>query len=136
VEDVDPSILERVERLMDPATRGDPGSPLRWTSKSTRHLATALTQGGDEMSHETAAQLLRGLGYSLQATTKTREGTQHPDRNAQFEYINRVSTRYLREGWPEISVDTKKKELVGLYGRGGQEWRPQGDPEQVRVHDP
>ena len=110
-------------------------SPLRWTSKSTRHLATALTQSGHAVSHETASQLLRVLGYSLQATSKTLEGAQHPDRNEQFEYINRLTKRYLRSGSPVISVDTKKKELVGKYGRGGQEWQPEGQPVEVRVHD-
>ena len=135
VEELEPSILKELERLIDPATRGDPMSPLRWTSKSSRHLAAALTRGGHAVSHETAAQLLRTLGYSLQGTTKTLEGAQHPDRNAQFEYINRLTKRFLRGGWPVISVDTKKKELVGKYGRGGQEWQPKGEPEKVRVHD-
>ena len=135
VEDSDSSILRHLERLIDPATRGDPMSPLRWTSKSTRHLAAALTEAGHAVSHETAAQLLRILGYSLQATTKTLEGSQHPDRNAQFEYINRLTKRYLSGGWPVISVDTKKKELVGKYGRAGQEWQPRGEPEEVLVHD-
>ncbi len=135
VEELDASILKELERLIDPATRGDPMSPLRWTSKSTRHLAAALTRSGHAVSHETAAQLLRVLGYSLQATSKTLEGAQHPDRNSQFEYISRLTKRYLRAGWPVISVDTKKKELVGKYGRGGQEWQPKGRPELVRVHD-
>jgi hypothetical protein len=135
VGDIEPSIHKDLERLIDPATRGDPMSPLRWTSKSTRHLAAALTRSGHAISHETAAQLLRVLGYSLQGTSRTLEGAQHPDRNHQFEYISRLTKRYLRGGWPVISVDTKKKELVGKYGRGGQEWRPKGQPEEVRVHD-
>ena len=135
VEEIEPAILKELERLIDPATRGDPMSPLRWTSKSTRHLAAALSRSGHEVSHETAAQLLRVLGYSLQGTSKTMEGAQHPDRNEQFEYINRLTQRYLRGGWPVISVDTKKKELVGKYGRSGQEWQPKGQPEEVRVHD-
>jgi hypothetical protein len=124
-----------LERLIDPATRGDPMSPLRWTSKSTRHLATALAKAGYEVSHETIAQLLRVRGYSLQGTAKTLEGKQHPDRNAQFEYISRLTKRSLRQGWPVISVDTKKKELVGKYGRAGREWQAKGRPEKVLVHD-
>ena len=127
--------MQGLERLIEPATRGDPMSPLRWTSLSTRHLAAALAKAGHEASHETVAQLLRGSGYSLQGTAKTLEGNQHPDRNAQFEYINRLSQRHLRQGWQVISVDTKKKELVGQFARDGREWRPQGKPEQVLVHD-
>jgi hypothetical protein len=110
-------------------------SPLRWTSKSTRHLATALAKAGYAVSHETIAQLLRVRGYSLQGTAKTLEGKQHPDRNAQFEYISRLTKRSLRQGWPVISVDTKKKELVGKYGRAGREWQAKGRPEKVLVHD-
>ena len=135
IEAVDPSIGDHLERLIDPATRGDPMSPLRWTSKSTRHLATALAKAGYAVSHETIAQLLRVRGYSLQGTAKTLEGKQHPDRNAQFEYISRLTKRYLRQGWPVISVDTKKKELVGKYGRAGREWQAKGRPEKVLVHD-
>jgi len=133
--ELDPALQVALERLIEPATRGDPMSPLRWTSKSTRHLAGVLTKAGHSVSHETLAQLLHELGYSLQAATKTVEGTQHPDRNAQFEYISRLTRRYLRNGWPVISVDTKKKELVGRYRQAGQEWRPQGNPEKVLVHD-
>jgi len=133
--EVNPAICVALERLIEPATRGDPMSPLRWTSKSTRHLATVLTKAGHAVSHETLAHLLHELGYSLQAATKTVEGTQHPDRNAQFEYISRLTKRYLRQGWPVISVDTKKKELVGRYHQAGREWRPQGNPEKVLVHD-
>ena len=132
---VNPALRVALERLIDPATRGDPMSPLRWTSKSTRHLAEVLTKAGHAVSHETLAKVLHELGYSLQAATKTVEGTQHPDRNAQFEYINRLTTRYLRQGWPVISVDTKKKELVGTYHQAGREWRPLGTPEKVLVHD-
>jgi len=132
---VSPTIRAAVERLIEPATRGDPMSPLRWTSKSTRHLAEALRQRGFAVSHETVAQLLRELGYSLQGTMKTLEGAQHPDRNAQFEYLARLTRRYLQHGWPVISVDTKKKELVGRYQQGGREWRPAGRPEQVLIHD-
>ena len=133
--ELDPALQVALERLIEPATRGDPMSPLRWTSKSTRHLAGVLTKAGHSVSHETLAQLLHELGYSLQAATKTVEGAQHPDRNAQFEYISRLTQRYLRNGWPVISVDTKKKELVGRYRQAGQEWRPQGNPEKVLVHD-
>ena len=127
--------LRALERLIEPATRGDPMSPLRWTSKSTRHLAAVLTTAGHPVSHETLANLLHERGYALQAAAKTVEGTQHPDRNAQFEYISRLTKRYLRQGWPVISVDTKKKELVGRYYQAGREWRPQGKPEKVLVHD-
>lgn len=133
--ELNPAIRTEVERLIEPATRGDPMSPLRWTSKSTRHLADALRRRDFAVSHETVAQLLRGLGYSLQGTAKTLEGTQHPDRNAQFEYLNRLTKRYLRNGWPVISVDTKKKELVGRYQQAGREWWPEGRPEKVLVHD-
>ena len=132
---VNPALRVALERLIDPATRGDPMSPLRWTSKSTRHLAEVLTKAGHAVSHETLAKVLHELGYSLQAATKTVEGTQHPDRNAQFEYISRLTTRYWRQGWPVISVDTKKKELVGKYHQAGREWRPLGTPEKVLVHD-
>ncbi len=133
--DLNPAILGEMEQLIEPATRGDPMSPLRWTSKSTRHLAEALRQRGFAVSHETIARLLWGLGYSLQGTAKTLEGAQHPDRNAQFEYLNRLTKRYLRNGWPVISVDTKKKELVGRYQQAGREWWPEGRPENVLVHD-
>ena len=135
VEETVPTGLVHLERLIDPATRGDPMSPLRWTSKSTRYLAEALSRRGYTISHETVAQLLRVSGYSLQGTAKTLEGTQHPDRNAQFEYINRLTKRFFRQRWPVISVDTKKKELVGKYQRAGREWQPQGQPEEVLVHD-
>lgn len=134
-DETDPSIVESLEHLIAPATRGDPMSPLRWTSLSTRHLAAALAKAGHAASHETVAQLLRASGYSLQGTAKTLEGKQHPDRNAQFEYISRLSQRHLRQDWPVISVDTKKKELVGPYARDGREWRPKGEPERVLVHD-
>ncbi len=133
--EVDPAIRVELERLIEPATRGDPMSPLRWTSKSTRHLAEVLRKAGHAVSHETVSKVLHELGYSLQSATKTVEGAQHPDRNAQFEYITRLTKRYLRNGWPVISVDTKKKELVGRYHQAGREWRPQGKPERVLVHD-
>ena len=111
VQVVDSAILEELESLIDSTTRGDPMSPLRWTSRSTRHLAEALMDRGHSVSHQTVAELLRGLDYSLQGTAKTLEGAQHPDRDAQFKYINRTTKKYLRQRWPVISVDSKKKEL-------------------------
>ena len=132
---IDPSILEELESLIDSTTRGDPMSPLRWTSKSTRHLAEALAERGYVASHQTVAELLRELDYSLQGNSKVLEGAQHPDRDAQFKYINRTTKKHLRERWPVISVDSKKKELVGEYGQAGREWRPKGKPEKVLVHD-
>jgi hypothetical protein len=118
-----------------PETRGDPMSPLRWTCKSTRQLASALSQQGFVVSYRTVGTLLHELGYSLQANAKTLEGSQHPDRDAQFRYINAQVKRYLRKKLPVISVDTKKKELVGQYKNGGREWQRSGQPEQVNVHD-
>ena len=135
VEEASPAVLERLEELIDPVTRGDPMSPLRWTAKSTRYLAQALSRRGPAVSHETVAQLLKALGYSLQGTMKTLEGQQHPDRNAQFEYINGLTKRFLGKGWPVISVDTKKKELIGKYRQTGREWQRQGEPDEVLVHD-
>lgn len=133
--EVDPTLLRDLERLVDPATRGDPESPLRWTCKSVRKLATALKQKGHRTSHRMVAVLLQELGYSLQSNRKTREGGQHPDRNAQFEHINRKVKEYLKRGDPVISVDTKKKELVGDFKNNGRERQAKGQPEQVRVHD-
>jgi hypothetical protein len=131
----DPTLLRDLERLVEPVSRGDPESPLRWTCKSIRRLATELQQMGHQTSHRMVAGMLRELGYSLQANRKTKEGTNHPDRNAQFEYLNRKVQRRLAAREPVISVDTKKKELVGDFKNGGRELRPQGDPEKVRVHD-
>jgi len=133
--DTTPALLGELEALIDPTTRGDPRSPLRWTCKSTRRLAHELTQRGHPISHQGVADLLRALGYSLQANFKTLEGAQHPDRDAQFHYINRTTTASLTQGLPVISVDTKKKELVGPYHNSGREWQPQGQPERVTVHD-
>ncbi len=133
--EVDPSLLTDLERLVDADCRGDPESLLRWTSKSVRHLAEGLRGLGHEAHFTKVAQLLRGLGYSLQANVKTREGRQHPDRDAQFRHINAVAKRAVDRGEPVISVDTKKKELVGDFKNGGREWRPKGEPELVRVHD-
>jgi hypothetical protein len=133
--ETDPGLLAALETLIEPMTRGDPESPLRWTCKSTRRLADELTRQNHSVGPGTVAAMLRQAGYSLQANCKTREGTAHPDRNAQFEYINACVQRFQGRGQPAISVDTKKKELVGDFRNGGREWRPQGKPEQVRVHD-
>ena len=133
--DKDPTLLEDLDRLVDPATRGDPESPLRWTCKSVRRLAEELQQEGHAVSYQTVAELLRQMDYSLQANQKTIEGTQHADRDEQFEYINRKALGYLKQGEPVISVDTKKKELVGNFKNSGREWQTQGQPEPVRVHD-
>jgi transposase len=131
----DPSILTALEELIAPVTRGHPQSLLRWTCKSTRQLAEALSMQGYVVAHRTVADLLQELGYSLQANAKTIEGKQHADRDAQFEYINRLTKRHLRRKLPAISVDTKKKELVGPYKNGGREWQPKGQPEPVQTHD-
>jgi hypothetical protein len=132
---LDPDLRAALESLVEPLTRGDPESPLRWTCKSTRALAKELTGQGHPISDRTVAALLYEAGYSLQANRKAREGRQHPDRNAQFEYINTQARRFQRRGQPVISVDTKKKELVGDFKNPGREWHPQGEPEEVRVHD-
>ena len=133
--DRDPSVLSDLEKLVEPVTRGDPESPLRWTCKSVRKLAVELSRLGHSISYPVVADLLHELGYSLQANQKTKEGGSHPDRNAQFEHINRKVKRCLADKQPVISVDTKKKELVGDFKNGGQELRPKGNPEPVRVHD-
>jgi hypothetical protein len=130
-----PGLESALERLVDPLTRGDPMSPLRWTCKSRAKLAAALTQDGWRVSSTTVGRLLNGLGYRLQAVQKTREGTSSPDRNKQFEYINATASSYLRHKQPVISVDTKKKELVGDFRNAGREWQPKGTPEKVLVHD-
>jgi len=131
----DASLLSDLESLVDPVTRGDPMSPLRWTCKSTRKLAEELQQQGHGVGYRTVAGLLRQLNYSLQSNRKTREGTSHPDRDAQFEYINDQVRRFQRRGQPVVSVDTKKKELVGDFKNAGREYQPQGCPEEVRTHD-
>ena len=133
--DTDPLLFEALERLVDPVTRGDPESPLRWTCKSTAKLAEELTRQEHPVTDRTVATMLKEAGYSLQANRKTREGNQHPDRNAQFEHINQQVTTFLRQRQPVISVDTKKKELVGDFRNVGEEWQPKGRPEDVRVHD-
>jgi hypothetical protein len=131
----DLTLLEDLDRLVDPVTRGDPESPLRWTCKSVRRLAEELQREGHAVSYQTVAELLHALDYSLQANQKTLEGSQHADRDEQFEYINRKAQRYLKQGQPVISVDTKKKELVGDFKNAGREWELKGQPEEVRVHD-
>ena len=133
--DRDPTLTEDLDRLVDPVTRGDPESPLRWTCKSVRKLTEELRQEGHAVSCQTVSELLHKMDYSLQANQKTLEGGQHADRDQQFAYLNRKAQRYLKRGEPVISVDTKKKELVGDFKNGGREWQPQGEPEQVRVHD-
>ncbi len=130
-----PHILEKLEALVDPVTRGDPRSPLRWTCKSTRHLSQELGRKGYSISNVTVADLLHRLDYSLQANAKTLEGASHPDRDAQFQYINSRVKGFLRRHQPVISVDTKKKELVGNFKNGGKEWQPKREPEKVEIHD-
>ena len=133
--DRQPGLRSALEELIEDAIRGDPQSPLRWVSRSQRNIATALRQQGFVVSQKLVGVLLRALDYSCQANRKTREGTQHPDRNAQFEYINARVKAALAAGQPAISVDTKKKELVGNFKNGGRELRRKGEPEPVRVHD-
>jgi Rhodopirellula transposase DDE domain len=131
----DATLLRDLEELVDPDTRGDPMSPLLWTCKSTRQLAETLAAKGHTVSHSTVGKLLHCLGYSLQANRKTREGSSHPDRNAQFEHINRQVLAFQQAGQPVVSVDTKKKEIIGDFKNGGAEWRPEGQPEEVRAKD-
>jgi transposase len=133
--ETDPTLLEDLDRLIDPTTRGDPESPLRWTCKSTGQLAEALRQQGHAISQPTVYRLLDGLGYSLQRNRKTEEGADHPDRDAQFQFIYRQVKRSQRRGQPVISVDTKKKENIGNFAQGGQEWEPKGQPRKVKAHD-
>jgi transposase len=133
--DLDPSLKRDLEKLLESTTRGDPESPLRWTCKSVRNLTAELRRMNHVVSHQVVADLLHELGYSLQANSKTKEGTNHPDRNAQFEHLNGKVKWCLSRKEPVISVDTKKKELVGEFKNGGGELRPKGDPVKVRVHD-
>ena len=134
-EDRDPTLLADLEGLLEPSVLGDPQSQLRWTSKSVRKLSEQLMTMGHEVSHTIVAELLHAAGYSLQGNRKAKEGRAHPDRNAQFEHINRRVKAHQRRRQPVISVDTKKKELVGDFKNSGREWRPEGLPERVRVHD-
>jgi DNA-binding transcriptional regulator GbsR (MarR family) len=135
IREAHPELLSALENLIEPATRGDPESPLRWTSKSVRKLSNELKSRGFKVSYPTIAELLKELNYSLQANRKVREGSSHPDRDAQFEYIYQLVNQFQDEGQPVISVDTKKKELVGDFKNNGREWRKKGEPEHVRVHD-
>ena len=135
IEQSQPGIRQALERLVDPVTRGDPDSPLRWTCKSRAKLTAALSSAGWQVSSTTVGRLLHELGYSLQAVRKSREGASHPDRNAQFEHINTTAEAFLQRRQPVVSVDTKKKELVGDFKNGGREWQPAGQPEQSLVHD-
>ena len=130
-----PELLGCLDALIEPSTRGDPESPLRWTTKSTRNLARELTGMGYAISHSVVAKILRSAGYSLQGTRKALEGKQHPDRDAQFRYISSLAGAFLAAGDPVISVDTKKKELVGLFARAGREWHPTGQPVGVSTYD-
>jgi len=131
----DPKLADALERLIEPTTRGDPQSPVRWTCKSTTQLAHALTRQGHRVSPRTVGRLLKASGYSLQGNRKTKEGADNPDRNAQFEHLNAAVLRFQERGQPVISVDAKKKELVGDFRNSGREWRPKGRPQEVRVHD-
>lgn len=131
----DKTLQSDLQSLVESSTRGDPTSPLLWTCKSTRRLAEELAGQGHPVSHMTVARMLAAMGYSLQANRKTREGTDHPDRDAQFQHISKKVRAFQRRGQPVISIDTKKKEIVGDFKNGGREWRPKGSPEEVRVHD-
>ena len=133
--DADPTLLDDLDKLPEPATLGDPEAALLWTSKSTRHLADALVALGHQISHDSVGRILEDIGYRLQADRKTEEGEDHPDRDAQFEYINRCVRRFQRRHQPMVSVDAKKRELVGNYRDPGREWRPGGSPPRVRTHD-
>src|SRR3954451_3982357 len=135
VEEVQPGIEQALDELVAPETRGDPMSPLRWTTKSLAQLSTGLYGKGFRVSKKTVGRLLRQAGYRLQAVFKTKEGASHPDRDAQFGHINTLAGRFLAGGDPVISVDTKKKELVGEYANGGREWQPAGMPVEVNGHD-
>src|SRR5689334_3404684 len=133
--ETDPGLAPALKVLIDPETRGDPESPLVWTTKSTKNLAEALAAGGHPVSDRTVARMLRAQGFSLQANAKVNEGRQHADRDAQFGYLNAQVVEHLAAGAPVISVDTKKKELVGEFHNGGREYQPQGSPAWVNVHD-
>ena len=135
IEQSQPGIKQALERLVDPLTRGDPQSPLRWTCKSRAKLAAALTSAGFKVSSTTVGRLLHELGYRLQSVRKTREGVSHPERNAQFEHINAKADEFLQRAQPVVSVDTKKKELVGDFKNAGREWQPKGSAEQSLAHD-
>jgi hypothetical protein len=133
--ETDPPVLQDLEILVEPTTRGNPMSPLRWTCKSTRKLAEKLQEQEHRVGARTVARLLHAMDYSLQANRKTREGSSHPDRNAQFEYMNAQVRVFQERGQPVVSIDAKKKELVGDFFNKGQEWQPTGTPEEVQTHD-
>jgi hypothetical protein len=135
VEDGDPELLRQLKEIVEETTAGDPMSPLKWTSKSTRTIAMELTRSGHPVSSVTVGRCLEDMGYTLQANVKTREGKQHPDRDAQFRYLNRQVKNFRRDESPVISVDTKKKELVGAFKNGGRRWLPKGKADEVTVHD-
>jgi hypothetical protein len=134
-EEHDPAVVEALDMLVDPESRGDPMTPLRWTCKSLRTLARELRDQGHQVSASLVQRLLHEAGYSLQGNAKTVEGKQNPDRDAQFRHIHDTAAAFLAAGDPVVSIDRKKKELVGQFANGGKEWRPQGDPEPVNVHD-
>jgi len=133
--ETDPRLLRDVQKLLDSSTRGDPQSPLKWTSKSCRSLAEELNRRGHPISHQTVVELLYQMDYSLQSNRKTKEGTHHPDRDAQFKYINKQVRAFQKRGQPVVSVDAKKRELIGDFKQNGRTWRPTGNPTKVRVHD-
>ena len=133
--ETDPGLLPALMALVEPDERGDPMSPLRWTTKSLRRLAGELARAGHRAGRDTVAGLLHGEGFSLQGTSRTLEGARHPDRDGQFRYINELVAAFQRAGQPVVSVDAKKKELVGDFHNDGREWRPKGDPVRVRTHD-
>lgn len=133
--EIQPHLLEALDQLVHPDTRGNPMSLLKWTSKSTAKLAGELTRRGFKVSDDTVGRLLKRLGYSLQSPAKVKEGTAHPDRDGQFRYLHGLAEQFVGSGDPVISVDTKKKEMVGEYDNGGVEWQPAGEPERVNVHD-
>ncbi len=131
----DPELLVDLDNLISPETRGDPMSPLRWCCKSTRNIEKALKDKGHKISYRVIGEILKNMGYSLQSNRKTDEGKQHPDRDEQFHYINDTVKAYIKQGQPVISVDCKKKELIGNYKNIGSEWQPEGNPEKVKVYD-
>jgi Rhodopirellula transposase DDE domain len=135
IEQSQPGVMEALEKLVDPVTRGDPTSPLRWTCKSRAKLTAALNRDGWQVSSTTVGRMLHELGYRLQSVRKSREGASHPDRNAQFEHINATADEFLQRKQPVVSVDTKKKELVGDFKNNGREWQPKNTPEKALVHD-
>ena len=135
VQETQPELMDALDALVSPETRGDPTSPLRWTSKSTHRLSEGLAEQGFRASAVLVSKLLRQMGYSLQGNSKTREGANHPDRDAQFRYLAKHASKFQCAGEPVISVDTKKKELVGDFKNGGREYQPEGEPEEVLVHD-